>query len=323
MEKLANGTLDVQFENARIWRRERALRSVQSADAKADLVKKYRTPLDQLLEAALAKQDVDVEGVKKIRAEMHVELQRAADEAKAKAGADHRGVLKNYIDRLRADLEELSAFALPFDPPPPPPFSIVLNAPSSIYATSGLKAVTNIAPLNSTAKFAFTSNASSGYEEVTFSFVWQNPYDAVVVLNVDAYPIFRGYCQADGDSGIFSSGKSNLSVAAELNLFETTSAMPTPGTPLTAAQQQVAYLHADGGSFFSFDGVGDIEWVDVYRGYDMRFEQFTVQSGATLGIDVITSIVYSTTGGSSDVQLEFSQNDRAIAAYAVLLTIVS
>jgi hypothetical protein len=92
MEKLANGTLDAQFEKARMSRRERALRSVQSADAKADLLKKYRTPLDQLLEAVLAKQDVDVERVKRIRAEMHVELQRAADEAKAKAGADHHGV---------------------------------------------------------------------------------------------------------------------------------------------------------------------------------------------------------------------------------------
>jgi hypothetical protein len=254
---------------------------------------------------------------------MHVELQRAADQAKAHAGADHHGILKNFIDQLRADLEVLGTFTLPFEPPPTPPFSIVLNAPSSIYATSGLKAVTNIAPLNSSAKFAFTSNASSGYEEVAFSFVWENPYDAVVVLNVDAYPIFRGYCQADGDSGIFSSGKSNLNVTAALNLVETTPATPMPGTPLIAAQQQVAYLHADGGSFFSLDGVGDIEWVDVYRGYDMRFEQIIVQAGATLGIDVVTSIVYSTTGGDSDVQLEFLQNDRAITAYAVLLTIVS
>ncbi len=265
-------------------RRESDLRTAMLSESPQLLTNKRA--LQNLIVSHLTKTGFDVEGFEKIRAAQQTELGRLAADHKTQAIARStalKGEIQQTIDaRLRA-----------FDPLGAAPGASVsyelVNQPFLIWPTLGVFFDSSqIVPSNSWAKMKVDSTRSSGYEEMSFYFLWQNPNDRVAVVNVDAYLVLKGHCQCGSDGGVFPGSRySNLQLMSKLYLLEWWNQPPTQPIPQTDQFQQALYISTDTGGW---SDPGAIEFKDIFRGYDLRYTSFIVPPNGVVVFEVAAAV---------------------------------
>src|SRR5262249_50145610 len=155
--------------------------------------------------------------------------------------------------------------------------------------------------------------------ELNFSFVWQNPSDRFALANVDGYLILSGFCQAGSDGGFFPGDRqSSLTIDVRLDILETWNQPPTSPLPQFGQSQNAITLKTDTGGF---GDPGAIEFTNLFRGYDLRYELFIVEPN---GIAVFNTTVAVSFGNSDGTIIaDFSNGELHVMSPFVLVAVVS
>jgi hypothetical protein len=203
------------------------------------------------------------------------------------------------------------------------PTYVWLDTPFDIFVITTDGAIRlvsqQVQAFNSTVKVTLRSGASSGSDEVVFAFFWENQSDRYVLLNADGFVGVKGVCQAFAHGGFFPDDRhSRLSLDVQLNLLELWNDPPTSPPFETDQSENAGRVYAEAGGWWD---PGDIESVNVNRGYDLDYTFFIVppQSGALFELAVTMS--YDNSDGEAIV--DFAFEDFAISGFAVLLAVLT
>lgn len=329
MQQLAGSELNAALASARETRRLQRLLQHDEELKHREIILDNRRARGELLASPLARAGFDRAGYETVRERHLSQLHRLAGDVRASGATDAEAASETQrfaidVQRRGFELAAIRPLQPPIAPGQPYPFYIDLDTPQSVTATSGLAlTVYTTAAWNSLAKFTFDKTNGGGNEELTFTFLWQNPNDTYTVLNADGYMVFRGYCQADANGEFWGGGTSDLSISAVLEPWQLWDNPPTL-PPADVNQTELVLdpsLHADGSYGSPPFGLGDIEWRKVYRGYDLRYDTLTVPPGGMVAFDLVMSISYSSSDGH--VQLDFNTGNYMVMGVGVLVAIVS
>jgi len=269
--------------------------------------------LENLVASYLTKAGFEVDKFEKIREQHQTELRRILEERKAEAVKHSSYVKETFrygVDNRVKTVEQLQA----------PPKYELLNSPFLIWQTQGIDfPETHVEPSNSRAKFTLHSDKSSGSEEMSFYFLWDNPSDKFAVINVDGYLIVNGFCRCGSDGGFFPGDRrSGLVLKARLHLLEWWNQPPTQPLPKVDQIQEVLRLSTNTGGW---SDPGAIEFEEVFRGYDLRYELFLIPPKGVVVFEVALSIILWNADGSVDV--DFASGDFQVGSPGVLLSILT
>jgi hypothetical protein len=327
MRNVAGSELDT-LSKAREARRQELLR-LQRDERTAAQVHETRRRGADLLISAFAKAGLEREPFDKLRAENLKRLRQIANERKAEA-AHHSLTATDPqrfafdVQRRAVELATLRPLITPLQAGQPYPFYVWIDTPSSITATPGFNlSDQQVSPFNSSAKVGFNVSSDTSYaqEQVTFTFVWQNPNDVYSVINADGYVVCKGTCEATANDGWFTPDTSDVSIQAEIVPWQLWEQPPTAvGGDPNSAVSILPNVHADGGTGL-FGGVGDIELRNVFRGADVRYDLMVVPPQANVAFDLTVTASYDIAGGSVDV--DFRTQNFMVMGVGVLVAIVS
>lgn len=209
--------------------------------AKARLSKEVApkaTSSQRAAESLLAKHyreaGLDVKKLAALQKQHAVELRRnddAEDAAARKRAAKMKNTIHSSIDSqskaLRLLTERKDFFPYPsvsLDKP-----FLILGHPNSILWDQSIE------PFNSWAKFKVDTTAYSGYQKVSFYFLWSNDSQFYSVINASTFMSATGRirCIADGGAhGLYSLPHSDVSAGAQFSLWPW---WQHPATPTPAA----------------------------------------------------------------------------------------
>lgn len=241
---------------------------------------------------------------------------------KARAGAikDSRGQ-KTAIAHLAAQkvkaYEVLSAVNVPGTQ------YHLLNTPFEISSSAGMPLTSSaIVPSNSSAKFKLhVEDGPDVTNTASFKYVWVNPSEKYVVVNVHGYIIFRGHVQYGVGGGFFGGDRNiTVSVNGRLEIFDLSNPDPVSVPPVADQSVNVYYAHEDQGDWFSVGAVGA---KDIFRGYDLSHELLVVPPHATMGFNMTAAFTCNTGDDESLIDLDFASGNFQLGSPAVLLAIVS
>lgn len=194
---------------------------------------------------------------------------------------------------------------------------VVLDRPLFIFPSDGISMSSSLfAPWNNVAKIGGewnTPHSNDGSDDLSFIFVWENPNEHPVVLNVESYLSINGYCDVLADAG---DNNSTLSLIAELGILEWWNNPPTAPTGQRAQFDYIAFLSADGGGIF---GVGDYESTGVGGSFDVGYRDFLVPAGGVAVFEVTLAIGHWTNGGF--IEVDFTSGDFEVVCPAVVLSV--
>jgi hypothetical protein len=271
--------------------------------------------LQSLMASSLTKAGFELDKFEDLRARHQSDLRRLVEEHKAdaiKAATSASERLRADLDGRRQAIETLAGTAAAQ--------YVLLNSPFLIWPTHGLFFDSSqIVPSNSWAKFTLESSRSSGYEEMSFYYLWDNPSDQYAVINVDGYLVLNGFCRTGSDGGFWPGDRrSSLTVDARLYLLEWWNQPPT-SPPFQADQYQQALQLAT--STGGFGDPGAIEFRQLFRGFDLRYTLFLVPPHGVVVFEVVAAISYALADGH--VSLDFASGDFKAISPAVLVAIVT
>ena len=296
--------------------RRREVESRQAELFERSYVRLSRRALDNHVASYLGKEG-GVEAVQRfdaLREQHQAALLRAAAERKAEAVQQSpRGLqtLQAAVGSRRKAAEQL-ATQFPTE---------ILDKPFLIWWTQGIDFPDiHVEPMNSRAKFRFRSGGSLGFEEMSFYYLWANPSgEKFAVINVDGFLIVNGFCLIGSDGGFWPGDRrSSLGLTANLSLWEWWNQPPTQPFAQPDQSQQVLHLSTNTGGF---GDPGALEFKEIFRGYDLRHEQFLLPPGGVVVIEVALSITYGSSDGNVDV--DFETGDFHVSSPVVLLRILT
>jgi hypothetical protein len=328
MQSVAGFELDAMLSKAREARRQEVLRLRRDERAAAH-AQDVRRRGAELLTTAFSRAGLEREPFDKLRAENLTRLRQITQERKAEA-AQHSVTSSDAqrfafdVQRRAIELSTLRPLITPIQPGQPYPFYVWLDVPTSITATPGFNlSQQQISPFNSSARVGFDVSSDTSYaqEQLTFTFMWQNPNDVYSVINVDGYMVARGTCEATANDGWFTPDTSDVSIEAQIIPWQLWEQPPTAlGGDPNSWVQILPNVHADGGTGL-FGGVGDIEFRNVFRGCDLRYDLMVVPPQATAAFDLTLTVAYDIAGGS--VNVDFQTKNFMVMGVGVLVAIVS
>jgi hypothetical protein len=187
------------------------------------------------------------------------------------------------IQAWRKDIGNLSTLQ-----PPPNVQRFLLDTASEIATTPGLDPVAKqIGPQDNSARFHFEST-DSGFEQVDFGFLWQNPSDQPALVNVDGYLILNGLCQVLV-SGDFFGISSGVEIRTFLRIHQLWNSPPTSPAPQSSQFQRALQIDLDNPGPFSG---GEISSENLFRGFDLQYSSFMVPPLAPAGFEMLCEIFY-------------------------------
>ena len=269
-----------------------------------------------LLGPCLTKAGCEVEKFGDVLAQNQLALRRVMERRRGEAlkrSSSVKETLRQGLNSRQKTLEQLGTLVAS-------PQYELLNSPFLIWPTLGVFFdSSSIEPSNSWAKIKVDSDRSSGYEELSFYFLWENPSDRLAVVNVDAYLVASGFCTVGRDGGFWPGERySSLALDAHLYLLEWWNQPPTQPLPQTDQTQRVLDLSTYGGGF---GDVVAIEVANVFRGYDLRFEMFLIPPHGVVVFEVALSISYGNSEGN--IHVDFASGDFEVICPAVLVAILT
>jgi hypothetical protein len=156
-----------------------------------------------------------------------------------------------------------------------------------------------------------------GYEAgVGFVFLWTNPNDYSVVLDVESWIALNGFCTAGADGSFIGDNSTVLDV---ITFLEPSLPLGSVYPPAQPGQTVVAgEVSADGGGFL---GLGEIRSLSVAGYYGMYYHNLIVPGGG-LAVFEVGSLFSAGATGDGFAKADFLSGDFQVMCPMVALTIV-
>jgi hypothetical protein len=276
-----------------------------------------RSALQKAFGPALAQAGIAADAFDKIRAQAEKQWRGMIEKRRAEAlerAAYAKADFRRTIDSRRSVLEQLLASAAA------PPTRVVLDKPFLILQTPGVFIEdTHVEPFQSFAKFKLDSSKDTGYEELNFYYVFQNPSDRFAVVNVLAFIALHGFCRAGANGGFFPGDRyASLSITVRLNVLEWWNQPPTSPPPQASQQFLAATLKA---TAYDFGDPGDIEVLDVSHGYELDYYQFILPPKAVAVFEPTVAMGYGTSDGV--INIDFATGDFEVRCPLISVDILT
>jgi hypothetical protein len=225
---------------------------------------------------------------------------------------------RHGIDGRRKALEQLATIAQPYTPT-----FITLNSPFLIWANrflphsdeplgTDILIDSHIEPLNNWAKILLnyaTDEVFFATDRLDFYFFWRNETGSDAVVNIASYLTLNGSCRVHANSSILhgwlTPPTSQVSIDAELSVFEWWNQPPTEPLAESGQLQNVTTLQAQGGEF-SGDGKSAL----VSANSQLTYNIFRIPSNDVAVFEVGLSLKYGVQEG--DVNVDFSFEDNLV-----------
>ncbi len=280
---------------------------------------------EQLITSFLTKTGFEFEKFDMIRQQNLTLLKQAAEKEKAGAITNSTFIKDNLIENIANWRNILENIGTKIGPANPNFNFVVIGTPFLVWPSHGvIMDDPHIEPWKNSVKFKMNSNSSSnGYETLTFYFLWENPDNKYVVMNVESSLGLNGYCQnsADGGwAGIFPGGTSTLNLDTKLIIYNWDTQPPTSPFPESTQNKHILTLTAYGGGYFS--SVGAIEFINVQGNFDLRYNLFLVPPHGVAVFEVALNISYQNDNSQIDI-IDFESGDFDVLCPAVVLAILS
>jgi len=166
-----------------------------------------------------------------------------------------------------------------------------------------------------------TPYPDNGFDDLSFVFVWENPSDRNIVVNVASYLMLNGFCDVLAEAGasdIFSPHSSALGFTVELGVLEYWNNPPTSPSGQVGQFASVLGLNADGGGIFGF---GDYESSGVSGIYDVTYGMFQIPPKGVTVFVVRLLIGHYTNGGF--IEVDFASGDFEVMCPALVIAILT
>jgi hypothetical protein len=259
----------------------------------------FRSEAEKLLIPYWKKTGLDISSFEAAKERAQAQMRRVAEEQREEA-------IACSAERPRLKTKLSSKFV--------PPAVLGIYTASMIVPSSGLGLDgSNMGSLNNWAEIRgeWSSNDS---ENLSFIFMWNNPRDTEIVINVESYLALNGMVQCDANSGwagILPGGNSSLNLSVQLSVM----------TPISARTQTPFYsLSANGGGWFSSVGAIIPGSLDGNYG-DSRLNQLVLPPNAEVAFGVSLLIDVDIDNGS--VQIGWSKYDLEVMCPLVEIGILS
>jgi hypothetical protein len=294
------------FDSRNARRKEEMLSRANPLDRPQ--IRANQRALKNLVASHLIKTGFEVDKVEVICEQLRTELRLSLEEHKAKAVKNSAHV----SETLRRSAHNMYQAFRQLDDNP----KEILDKPILIWQTQGIDfPEVQYEPGRSLAKFVVNATRD-GEEEMSFYFLWQNPSDKFVVINVDSCLVFNGLIQALVGGGFLGQGEATrLILKANLFLFE-----EPPFTTLSAADTQ--YVET---VIAMIEGwlvpPGQIDSAYVHKLARLHYGPFLVAPFASMLFEVTASMSFLADDGS--VLAEFARGDFQVMCPGVIITILS
>ena len=285
----------------------------------SEIVANRRRVENLLASSFINKAGFEVDKFDELLAQNRSALRLIAERRKAEAikrSSSAKEILRHGVEGRRKVMEHLADVTPPETPTvAAPKLYEHLDRPFTILPTPGVYMHSeHIEPANSWANITVDSE-SDAEDELSFYFLWQNPRSTHMVIDVDAYLVLNGFCQAGSEGGYFPGTRaSQLNVWAKLDLLEWWNQPPTSPLRQVDQAQQALFLSTSTGGYFDDDAT-DSE--AVFRGYDLRYNLFVVPPGAVVVFEVALYVRYANKEGS--IHVDFQSGDFEVLCPGVLI----
>jgi hypothetical protein len=156
-----------------------------------------------------------------------------------------------------------------------------------------------------------------GVASVSFGFLWQNPVDSQVVVNVDAYLVLHGACVAVTNGGYIVIQDASISTDAKLYIHELWNNPPTAPIDQPFQSQNALNISCDTTGIFA----GNAVWGDVSKGFDLQHSQLVIPPRAMAMFEVSCEFSYGISGNVGGyVQASFMHDPSQVLCPGVLIT---
>lgn len=299
-------------------REDRALRKPDPSGAQA-----RRRAGEKLFTSYLRKTGFDFAAMEKLRTTNEAALRRVVKQQRAAAIKRSSAIKKELVATVagwRKTIEGFRDGALVSDFVPA--FEVVAT-PFIIWPTNDLELIdSQIQPWNNTAKINAQWRKNFGMENLRFIFLWQNPNDRWVIVNVESNLMLNGACDEFEEGGFLSGSVSNLYVDARLNVLEWWNQPPTSPFPQATQGQHVLSLSASGGGVLSNLGGGTVESASVAGTFDLSRSLFLIPPNGVAVFEVTLAFVYDNSDGGM-VQINFASGGFQVMCPALVIAILS
>ncbi len=204
--------LNLAKANAEAIEAQRESSPLNRADLASDpQLRDNRRAMESLLASFAVKAGLDLERFEQINSKNRADLRRileARTAAAVKRSPSAMQALRHQAARRRKVLEHRARNIAPATAPGP----FVLDAPIMISTTTGI-AVDNILnePWNSSSKIRVqNAGYTSGFEQLTFWYMWVNPENTFAVIDVSGFIGANGYCSVGSDGGFTGENRGSL-----------------------------------------------------------------------------------------------------------------
>lgn len=197
----------------------------------------------------------------------------------------------------------------------------LLNKPFLIWPTNSVDLEeSEIVPSNSWAKFRVQTEGHF-YGDVKFYYLWSNPRDKFVVINVDGYVIFNGYGFVGAGGGLFPGDRyGQVLVDGRLDILEWWNQPPTSPYLQPDQTARVLSLYVSAPGFFE---TNPIDGKYIFRGCDLRHTLMVVPPFGTVVFAVAAAVTCGTGEDGGRAEADFARDALRVGSPAVLVTILS
>ena len=282
-----------------------------------------RRRLAKRLEPYFVNAGLDVDGIKKVLADDQNErrriLTKPSSEAKKGIADVQKGFRRSIANRRKA-LDYLAGRPIQLIN------YITLDTPFYLWThDAGILVDSHIEPWNNWAKIYWDITSDSDtdhvgyYEELRFYFLWNNPSDSMVVININSSLMLQGHVSMGGSEGYFSSGAAALSGAVFLNANQWGGTPPSSPPPADASTGYgIVSKVIFGSDLFNDQTPGGT--FDLGNEYDLHINYFAVPAHANVVFQVSTSWTSQIwNGGVILVDFKYNNTDNKIICPAVQL----
>ena len=297
------------------------------ADAKlraatAARIKASRRQGEKALASYLKKTGFDFKAYDRIRAQQQAEMHRLLKEAQKTAIKQSRSRNKELaygVGNWRKNIEGFRDGALVSQFVPA--FEVV-DTPFLIWPTNDLELEdSHIEPWNNTAKVRGLWRGTR-QENLRFIFVWENPIDKFVVVNVESNLTVNGACDAFAEGGFLSGSINTLFVQASLHVWEWWNNPPTLLSPQATQTRGILALATHGGGFLSNLGGGNIHSKSASGIFDLRRTLFSLPPHGVAVFEVTLEFFPDNTGGGM-IQANFASGEFGVKCPALVIAVLS